>query len=69
MKATIDRIYGDTARLVFNDQDSIAIQVPASELPRGSREGTVLRLKFVIDPGASDASIKARKSMQTYDER
>jgi len=59
MKAYIERIYGGMARVLFGDDESVAVDVPVGELPRGAGEGQVLSTKFLIDDAAT-ARRKAR---------
>lgn len=59
MKAFVDQINGDKALLLLGDDESVKVAVPLEWLPEGSREGTVLRLDFTIDPDAT-AQGKAR---------
>jgi hypothetical protein len=47
MKAVIDRIEGDTAVIFF---DSQKIDIPLSALPKGSKEGSWLKVSFKPDP-------------------
>ncbi len=54
MHAFIECIQDGTARVLFGDDESVAIQVPEHRLPRGAREGMVLRVKFAIDEAATN---------------
>jgi hypothetical protein len=47
MKVIIDRIEGDTAVIFFDIQK---VYVPLSDLPKGSEEGSWLKVSFKLDP-------------------
>ena len=49
MKAVIDRIEGSTAVVLLGEKE-VKIDVPISKLPKGSREGSWLKVNFDLDP-------------------
>ena len=53
MKATIDRIEGGIAVLVSREDVNVRIQLPASVLPGGSREGDILSVLLERDDEAT----------------
>ena len=48
MKATIDRLEGDYAILLFGDKE-IKVDFPLALLPEGVKEGSILKVNFEID--------------------
>lgn len=48
MKAVIDRIEGNVAVLLVGDEE-IKVDFPAKLLPKGSKEGSWLRITIEID--------------------
>jgi hypothetical protein len=56
MKVSIDRIEGNVAVLVLQDNPSGIIRAPVSLLPPGCREGDVLNLTLEADPGETAAA-------------
>jgi hypothetical protein len=61
MKVSVDRVEGGIAVLLMQDDPCGRIQIPASILPSGCREGDVLDLALVPDPAAT-ATAKERVS-------
>jgi hypothetical protein len=56
MKATIDRIVGGIAVLILREDESVQVNLPASLLPPGSREGDILEIGIERDlAGAKEA--------------
>ncbi|HPQ11611.1 MAG TPA: DUF3006 domain-containing protein [Bacillota bacterium] len=49
MKAVIDRFEGDFAVVLFGDEE-IKLNIPRKLLPKGSREGSWLKVTFELDP-------------------
>ena len=49
MKAVVDRIEGDIAVVLIGDKE-VKLDVPISELPKGSKEGSWLKVYFELDP-------------------
>jgi hypothetical protein len=56
MKVSVDRVEGGIAILLMQDDPYGRIQMPASILPSGCREGDVLDLTLVPDPAAAAAA-------------
>ncbi len=48
MKAVIDRIAGNNACLLFNE-DEIEVTIPVKLLPKNIKEGDFISVKFSID--------------------
>ncbi len=48
MKAVVDRIEGDTAVLLFGDEE-IELHMTIAQLPHGTRESAILKLNFELD--------------------
>lgn len=61
IKAYVENIYGDVARVMIGDE-GVAIAVPLRQLPRDTHEGTVMRLHFTVDQGATLAKKNAAKN-------
>ncbi|MGB4290452.1 MAG: DUF3006 domain-containing protein [Dethiobacteria bacterium] len=49
MKAVIDRFEGDFAVVLFGDEE-IKLNIPRKLLPKGSCEGSWLKVTFELDP-------------------
>jgi hypothetical protein len=62
----IDRVEGKTAVLVADDGS--ALDVPREELPKGSREGTVLRVDMLGPPDWSRAVIDEAERARRIDQ-
>jgi hypothetical protein len=56
MKCTIDRIEGEIAVLILQDDPRQRITVPAAILPAGCGEGDILTLVLEADPLAAGAA-------------
>lgn len=61
MKATLDRIEGDMAVLLFRDDESIKFDIPLALLPEDVHEGDILDILITIDEKATEDS-KSRVS-------
>lgn len=48
MKAVIDRFEGDYAVVLFGDEE-IKADIPKKLLPKGSKEGSWLKINFELD--------------------
>jgi hypothetical protein len=59
LKATIDSIQGDSARVLIGDE-MVAVAISLRHLPPATHEGTVLRLSFNIDQAATLAKIRRK---------
>jgi hypothetical protein len=55
MHASIDRIEGTIAVLIFHNDEPLQVNVPLSILPPGCREGDILRIEIDRDPAATEA--------------
>ena len=56
MKATIDRIEGNIAVLILEEDEAVRINLPLSFLPEGCREGDILTIGIKRDtPGTKEA--------------
>ncbi len=62
MKAVIDRIEGDIALVLFEDQ-GIKLPVPISDLPGDVREGSWLDVHFTIDTAMTSEMYQKNKSL------
>jgi hypothetical protein len=58
LKAYVDSIDGDSARLLIGDE-AVGIIVPTNLLPPHTHQGLVLRLRFTIDQAATNSRIAA----------
>ncbi len=61
IKATLDRIEGDTAVLLVRNGESLRLNLPLAMLPEGSREGDILDISITRDEKETEDS-KARVS-------
>jgi len=67
LKASVDSIDGDNARVLVGDE-GVAISVPVQLLPPGTHQGMVLRVRFTIDQAATNAKItKAKEKLFELD--
>jgi hypothetical protein len=55
MRAYVDKIEGSKVELRLGEDEGIKLVLPASELPKGLREGDVLKLSFTRDEAATKA--------------
>ena len=55
MRAYVDKIEGDQVELRLGEDEAIALVLPKRALPRGLREGDVLKLTFERDEAATEA--------------
>ena len=62
LTALVDSISGDTARVLIGNEE-VAVAIPLKQLPPGTQEGTVLRLGFTIDDGATRARAVRMRSL------
>lgn len=53
MRASVDRIEGDLAVLLLGENEEVQVVLPANWLPKGTTEGSVLRIDLSIDEGAT----------------
>ena len=53
MKMSIDRVEGDTARLVTCEEKPQKVNLPLSLLPPGSREGDIVTVEIGRDEAAA----------------
>ncbi len=60
MKAVIDRIENGTAVILLGD-DEVLLDVPIHYLPEGIKEGTWLRVDFLIDEHTTSDRIRKNK--------
>ena len=56
MRATIDRIEGNLAVLISQDDESVRVTLPVSLLPPGCREGDIIRIRIERDIHATTAA-------------
>ena len=55
MQASIDRIEGTIAVLIFHNDEPVRVNVPLSLLPFGCREGDILTIDIERDARAAGA--------------
>jgi hypothetical protein len=65
MRAVIDRIEGKMAVVLMGDYEE-KIDIPLADLPKGTKEGTCLKVKFEID---QDEEVNRRKRIEERLER
>ena len=53
LRAFVDQINGGIAQVLLGEDESARLNVPVSWLPKGTKEGTVLRLNLEIDESAT----------------
>ena len=53
MRATLDRVEGETAVLLLGEDERLKIKIPAMLLPEGSREGDVMEISITRDEKAT----------------
>jgi hypothetical protein len=54
-KVVIDRIEGDMAVVVLDEDDSVKFNLPISFLPEAIKEGEHLRMSFAVDKESREA--------------
>ena len=59
IKGFVDRIEGTVAVVLLGDDESVKVSLPISWLPKGIKEGTVIKFGVSIDEDATKAG-KAR---------
>jgi hypothetical protein len=59
VRAFVDQVSEGIATLLLGDDESVTAHVPAAWLPKGAKEGTVLRTHFEVDEQATQQG-KAR---------
>jgi hypothetical protein len=52
VRAFVDQISEGIATLLLGEDESVTLHVPVAWLPRGAKEGTVLRARFEVDEQA-----------------
>ncbi len=62
MKAVIDRIEGQTALVLFEEQ-GVELPVPLSVLPSGVREGSWLDVHFTLNAPLTSEMYQKNKSL------
>lgn len=66
MELTIDRIEEGIAILIGREDETIRVTIPVAHLPPTSREGDILTMTLVPDPGAT---ARARDRVRALQER
>ena len=61
LRAFVDQINDGLATLLLGDDESIRVTVPVAWLPKGVKEGSVLKLGISID---EEGTLSARKHTQ-----
>ena len=64
MRAYIDKIEGPLAELRLGEDEETKLVVPKSALPKGVREGDVLKLHFERDAAATQAEADANDALR-----
>lgn len=54
MRAFIDGISDGMARVLFGEEERVAVSIPVELLPKDAREGDVLQVRMTIDRKASE---------------
>ena len=49
VRAFIDSVHEEVARVLLGDDESLAVEIPLSWLPEGAAEGKALRVLWEID--------------------
>lgn len=55
IKGFVDRIEGNTAVVLLGDDESVKVNIPVSWLPKGIKEGTVIKFDASVDEDATQA--------------
>jgi len=63
LRAFVDQINDGVATLLLGEDESVTVHVPVSWLPKGVKEGTVLRPSFEIDEAATRRGKRRVKSL------
>ena len=66
MDLTIDRIEEGIAILIGREDGTVRLKIPAEHLPPGSKEGDILTMTLLRDPGAT---ARARDRVRSLQER
>ena len=53
MRAFVDQVHEGVATVLLGEDESVTGRLPVNWLPRGVKEGLVLRTEFQIDPKAT----------------
>lgn len=62
MRAVIDRFEGSYAIVLFGDRE-IEVDIPSDLLPKGAKEGDILKVNFDIDQSTTDAQREKIESL------
>lgn len=55
LKVVVDRLEGDLAVIVLDDDDSVKFNLPVKYLPEGTRDGDHLQITFAVDRQSREA--------------
>lgn len=64
MRAIVDKVEGTKAELRLGPDEDIKLVLPKSALPKGVKEGDVLKLSFTRDESATEADADANEALR-----
>ncbi|MNL63026.1 hypothetical protein D3C87_1871070 [compost metagenome] len=64
MRAYVDKVEGSQVELRLGEDEAIKLVLPKRELPKGLKEGDVLRLSFERDAEATEADADANDALR-----
>ena len=62
-RAFLDRVEGEIAVLLIGEEEREQLLIPRSYLPRGAREGSVLKFAVEVDEEATKAALDEVKAL------
>lgn len=62
-RAFLDRVEGEIAVLLMGEEEREQLLIPRSYLPRGAREGAVLKFTVEVDEEATKAALDEVKAL------
>jgi hypothetical protein len=62
-RAFLDRVEGEIAVLLMGEEEREQLLIPRSYLPRGTREGAVLKFTVEVDEEATKAALDEVKAL------
>jgi hypothetical protein len=64
MRAYVDKVEGTKVELRLGPDEAIKLVLPKSALPKGVKEGDVLRLSFTRDESATESDADANEALR-----
>ena len=64
MRAYVDKVEGSKVELRLGPDEGIKLVLPKKDLPRGVKEGDVLKLSFTRDEAATEADADANDALR-----